>query len=263
MSPPDAGRAPAVLVALGTDHHPFDRLVSWVDRWAGLHPDVDCLVQHGASRAPLCARGIDYLARSEFDAAMRSARVVVCHGGPATIADARKQGHLPLIVPRRAALGEHVDDHQVRFARHVSAHEWGRVVEDESALGALLDRALDEHVPSSARPAALAPVVGAASFAQFVDELMVPASRTTVLYVGGFGRSGSTLIDLLVGQLPGVTSDLELLFQGLDEAMKPRLRCCLDIAAGAVLLASIAAAVIGSIVFLGRLMDLFGWQTTL
>jgi diacylglycerol kinase len=56
---------------------------------------------------------------------------------------------------------------------------------------------------------------------------------------------------------------IEILFQGLDEAMKPRLRCCLDIAAGAVLLASIAAAVIVSIVFLGRLMDLFGWQTAL
>src|SRR5438105_11961478 len=50
-------------------------------------------------------------------------------------------------------------------------------------------------------------------------------------------------------------SALELLFQGLDEAMKPRLRCCLDIAAGAVLLASIAAAVLGRSVFIGRRVD--------
>jgi diacylglycerol kinase len=53
-------------------------------------------------------------------------------------------------------------------------------------------------------------------------------------------------------------SAIETVFRGLDESTKPRVRSCLDIAAGAVLLASIAAAIIGSIIFLGRLMELFG-----
>jgi diacylglycerol kinase len=53
-------------------------------------------------------------------------------------------------------------------------------------------------------------------------------------------------------------SAIETIFRGLDEATKPRVCSCLDIAAGAVLLASIVAAVIGSLIFLGRLMDLFG-----
>jgi diacylglycerol kinase len=52
-------------------------------------------------------------------------------------------------------------------------------------------------------------------------------------------------------------SAIETIYRGLDKATKARARPCLDIAAGAVLLASIAAAVIGSIVFLGRLIDLF------
>jgi diacylglycerol kinase len=55
-------------------------------------------------------------------------------------------------------------------------------------------------------------------------------------------------------------SAIETIFRGLDEATKPRVRACLDIAAGAVLLASIAAAIIGGIIFLGRLIDLFGGQ---
>jgi diacylglycerol kinase len=58
-------------------------------------------------------------------------------------------------------------------------------------------------------------------------------------------------------------SAVETIFHGLDEATKPRVRACLDIAAGAVLLASIAAAIIGSIIFLGRLIDLFGGQGAL
>jgi diacylglycerol kinase len=50
-----------------------------------------------------------------------------------------------------------------------------------------------------------------------------------------------------------VNSAIETLFQGLDEAGKARVWPCLDIAAGAVLLASITAAVIGSLIFLSKL----------
>jgi diacylglycerol kinase len=53
-------------------------------------------------------------------------------------------------------------------------------------------------------------------------------------------------------------SAIETLVRGLDEEARLRMRPCLDIAAGAVLLASIAAAVIGSLVFLSRLIALLG-----
>src|SRR6266481_2122414 len=48
-------------------------------------------------------------------------------------------------------------------------------------------------------------------------------------------------------------SALETLVRGLDEATRPQVFAALDIAAGAVLLASIVAAIIGSIVLLSRL----------
>ena len=51
-------------------------------------------------------------------------------------------------------------------------------------------------------------------------------------------------------------SAVETLFRGLDEETKSRVWPCLDIAAGAVLLASLTASVIGSIIFLGRLADM-------
>jgi diacylglycerol kinase len=53
-------------------------------------------------------------------------------------------------------------------------------------------------------------------------------------------------------------SAIETLFHGLDAESKSRLKGCLDIAAGAVLMASIFAAIIGSVVFLSRLLDIFG-----
>jgi len=48
-------------------------------------------------------------------------------------------------------------------------------------------------------------------------------------------------------------STIETLFHGLDQFTKERIKGCLDIAAGAVLLASATATIIGSIIFLRRL----------
>jgi diacylglycerol kinase len=55
-------------------------------------------------------------------------------------------------------------------------------------------------------------------------------------------------------------SAIETLFRGLDERTKSRGFASLDIAAGAVLVASITAALIGSMVFLYRLGELFDWN---
>ncbi len=53
-------------------------------------------------------------------------------------------------------------------------------------------------------------------------------------------------------------SAVETLFRGLDEATKERVWPSLDIAAGAVLLASITASAVGGLVFLSRLAALLG-----
>ena len=50
-------------------------------------------------------------------------------------------------------------------------------------------------------------------------------------------------------------SAVETLFRGLDEATKERVWPCLDIAAGAVLLASIVSAIIGTIIFVRQLLN--------
>ncbi len=52
-------------------------------------------------------------------------------------------------------------------------------------------------------------------------------------------------------------SAVETLVRGLDEATRQRVWPCLDIAAGAVLLASVTAAVVGAVVFLRHLVLFF------
>lgn len=51
-------------------------------------------------------------------------------------------------------------------------------------------------------------------------------------------------------------SAIETLFHGLDEATKRRIHGCLDIAAGAVLIASLTAATVGGIIFARKFIAL-------
>ncbi len=54
-----------------------------------------------------------------------------------------------------------------------------------------------------------------------------------------------------------LNSAIETLFHGLDDESKGRIVGCLDIAAGAVLVASLTAAVVGTLVFGRKLLVLF------
>lgn len=111
----------ALVVALtGTDHHPFERMVHWIDAEALRHRDVRFVIQYGASRPPTVADGYGFLTHDHLVAMLSEASVVVCHGGPGTIMEARDAGHVPLCVPRDPRLGEHVDGHQQRFAAAVA-----------------------------------------------------------------------------------------------------------------------------------------------
>lgn len=114
--PDNASTPRSISVLVGTDHHEFSRLVDWADGWAAEHPQDKVTVQFGHSRAPASAEGHSFMSPAALAELMATSDIVVAHGGPATISGARAAGHIPLVLPRDPALGEHVDDHQQRFA---------------------------------------------------------------------------------------------------------------------------------------------------
>ena len=131
-----------VLVTVGTDHHRFDRLIGWVDRWAGAHPDAEVLVQHGAADPPANGTAVVMLGYDELVSEMAAADVVVAQGGPATIMDARSVGQRPIVSPRLARFDEVVDDHQVAFTDWMAAKELVWLASDEADLHRLIDAAI-------------------------------------------------------------------------------------------------------------------------
>ncbi|MFI6241955.1 glycosyltransferase [Micromonospora sp. NPDC050795] len=124
-----------LLVAVGTDKHPFDRLVDWLAQWhAQAAGPIGLTMQHGHTAAPQLSGAVPFLGHDALQQAMIDADLVVCHGGPATILEARRHGHLPIVVPRDPARGEHVDNHQLLFARRLGAAGLVALCETREAL---------------------------------------------------------------------------------------------------------------------------------
>jgi UDP-N-acetylglucosamine--N-acetylmuramyl-(pentapeptide) pyrophosphoryl-undecaprenol N-acetylglucosamine transferase len=131
-----------VVVTLGTiAPYGFRRLLA---RLIDVLPrDADVLWQTGATDVT----GLGIAARptvpvSEMARAMRRSDVVIAHAGTGSALTAFEVGAVPVLVPRRRAHGEHVDDHQVVTAAALSTRGIALAAEaDELTLAHLVSAA--------------------------------------------------------------------------------------------------------------------------
>ncbi len=152
-----------IFVTVGTDHHPFTRLLDWIDDWAATRDDVDLVVQHGAAPPSRYGTNHELLGSEDLAAQYAAADLVVSQVGPGTIADANRAGHRPVVVPRDPALGEVIDDHQVAFGDFMAARGRCVSVQTRAALIAELEARLADpsppELPAEALPTATSDVV--------------------------------------------------------------------------------------------------------
>lgn len=122
-----------IFVTVGTNEARFERLLRAV---AALPTDESFVIQHGHSpavRRPNCEL-VDFLPFDAMVETMRSARVVVTHAGVGSVMVALSNGKRPVVVPRRKAFGEAVDDHQLELGRRFAQAGFVTLVETERAL---------------------------------------------------------------------------------------------------------------------------------
>jgi UDP-N-acetylglucosamine transferase subunit ALG13 len=133
-----------VLVTTDTNEQSFDRLV----RAAGGLP-WELVVQYGSSTVAAGPHGrwIDFMPFDHLRALMLDADAVVCHAGVGSVMLALRCGKRPIVMPRRVALGEAVDDHQVPFARRMQEVGAIRVAEDADELAEAVAAELAEPRP--------------------------------------------------------------------------------------------------------------------
>ncbi len=114
-----------VFVTVGTDQ-PFDRMVRVVDQWAGGENRKDVFAQIGQTNwRPKHIEYSQFLSPSEFTEKLRSSNIVIGHAGMGTILTALKYQKPLLVVPKRASLGEHRNEHQLATAKRLL--ELGRI----------------------------------------------------------------------------------------------------------------------------------------
>ncbi len=184
---------PRIVVTVGTDHHPFDRLIAWTNDWVRGHRERTGLVfaQYGTSRVRPECPGEPMLPAGRLAGLLDRADVVVCHGGPGTIAEAWRRGHLPVVVPRRRRLGEHVDDHQVEFCAMLAGHGHIRLARTPEELGELVLQAAAEGRAAGPRGPVTDTAAAVERFAALVDALIDQPRRLRRRGARGAGSAGT------------------------------------------------------------------------
>ncbi|MEM8842304.1 MAG: glycosyltransferase [Pseudomonadota bacterium] len=139
-----------IFATVGTQL-PFDRLLGALDVWASRNQGVEITAQSGVSSTDFKNfTPTPFLSQPQFEGALASARVVVAHAGMGTILSAAELGKPVVIMPRRAELGEHRNDHQLATAAEMARLENVTVAQDAEELAAGIDRALAAPALSAA-----------------------------------------------------------------------------------------------------------------
>jgi UDP-N-acetylglucosamine--N-acetylmuramyl-(pentapeptide) pyrophosphoryl-undecaprenol N-acetylglucosamine transferase len=139
-----------VVVTLGTYRgYSFVRLVRHL--LEVLPPEADVLWQTGdTDTSGLGIDGHYAIPERELVDAMREADVVVAHAGVGTALAALEVGKCPVLVPRRLAHGEHVDDHQIQIAQELARRGLAVSVEADALTVEDLRRAAGRAVTTLA-----------------------------------------------------------------------------------------------------------------
>lgn len=122
-----------IFVIVGTHEQPFNRLIQKVDELKrdGIIED-DVIIQTGFSTyEPKYCQWSKLIPHKQMVKNVADARIVITHGGPASFLMPLQIGKIPIVVPRKRKFNEHVNDHQVEFARNV-AERMGTIIEVEN-----------------------------------------------------------------------------------------------------------------------------------
>ncbi len=131
---------------------PFDRLTRALDVWAMAQAESpEIFAQVGQLRSdsyrPKAFEWTERITPTEFRARMAAAELTVTHAGIGTIVTALTLSTPVLMMPRRASLGEHVNDHQLETVKRLADRPGVTLAMDAEDLASRLDALLGGSAP--------------------------------------------------------------------------------------------------------------------
>lgn len=157
-----------LFVTVGTDQ-PFDRLVKVVDAWARERDrrDVFAQIGHGGWRPEFIPHA-EFLDPAEFKQRFATADCIIGHAGMGTILSALNGGKPILVMPKRASLGEHRNEHQLATAQRFKELGSVQVALNEAELVVKLNQLGQFARPEKIRAHASDSLISA--LRSFIDE---------------------------------------------------------------------------------------------
>ena len=108
-----------LFATVGAERRSFNRLIKIIDDsvFSNILPkDTFIQIGHSSYKPRVCSfcRFLDYC---DMEERIADADVVISHAGMGTVLLCLKNKKTPILFPRKACYREHVDDHQLMFAR--------------------------------------------------------------------------------------------------------------------------------------------------
>ena len=128
-----------IFVTVGTQLA-FDRMIESVDSWAqerGLN-DIFFQIAEGKYQ-PKMGRAERYVDASLYEEVFNGSELIVGHAGMGSIITSLENNKEIIVFPRRYALGEHRNDHQMATAKRITDLAGCHVAWDTDQLWAALD----------------------------------------------------------------------------------------------------------------------------
>ncbi|MHC3376675.1 glycosyltransferase [Ligilactobacillus equi] len=122
-----------IFVTVGTHEQPFNRLIKKVDELKrdGIITE-EVIMQIGFSTyEPKYCQWQKLFPFNEMREYVKKARIVITHGGPSSFIMPLQEGKTPIVVPRLSKFHEHVNDHQLDFAKAVNERYKNLIVVEE------------------------------------------------------------------------------------------------------------------------------------
>ena len=122
-----------IFVTVGTHEQPFNRLIECIDNLKrdGIITE-EVIMQTGYSTyEPQSCTWQKLYPYQEMLRLVEQARIVITHGGPSSFIMPLQIGKIPIVVPRKHEFNEHVNDHQVAFAKAVAERMGTIIVVDD------------------------------------------------------------------------------------------------------------------------------------
>jgi len=141
-----------IFVTVGNWHKGFDRLVEAVDKLKEqrcITEEVIAQVGSGVYK-PANLKVFDYCPPDAFERFLKNSRIVITHAGIGTVYQAINISKPVIVVPRKAARGEHFDDHQEATAEALEKEGKVLVAHEVSDLPEKLKEA-ETFVPSKCK----------------------------------------------------------------------------------------------------------------